>query len=619
MYLEEWDRNILETLKDEHSGWKCKSSLVEIVAITAVSMPEVPHAVTLGRLEELRTFYTPLEEDDWFVLLVDEIKHRLMAKESLGDDFFLSLRCARRISHVWKQEIDVSRLRGPQSEAVFAVHQHFQTDGFQAKSMQRLFILRYVMQCLVCRGTLNGSSLTSLNHKIESFARSNTPALVQLPVGMGKTGIAMTLPFGMSTGRVLFLAPNTEIAKEAVRNACVQSSKCFIKNRGILCDGSTFPRVGLIVGRSLGVDGRAEWESLGVVVADEHSLSTLNDCAFVVTTRFLMHADGAIMRRLPSNFFDLVIVDEAHHSACKTYRRIRSKFPGARYVYATATPNRADGRKMDARCVYFCPRSRAWEVGAWKRIIVDSVNLTRLVFPSMVPDGDVVEFSSSRNIQKAGHIRWVRRGIARSSVAVHQILGRVLKLLEEKNRPESTVHHQAILQAVDLSHAILLEKMFNDHSLNTRGFRAIAIGSTNPSESDLLQTHCEKRLKAFKRGRYDAIVHVGILGEGFDHCNLSICGIIHPFSTSAPLEQLIGRVIRTFPPDTPGLDPSVDNVAHVVTHAAFGLEAMIRGFATDSTVRTQFRGRRRWNADGTEVTPVLEEGYGLTSFSLELQ
>ena len=50
-------------------------------------------------------------------------------------------------------------------------------------------------------------------HVREHFAESDTPAIVQIPVGCGKTGIMATLPFGIASGRVLVITPNLTIRK----------------------------------------------------------------------------------------------------------------------------------------------------------------------------------------------------------------------------------------------------------------------------------------------------------------------------------------------------------------------------------------------------------------------
>src|SRR4051812_43662649 len=45
------------------------------------------------------------------------------------------------------------------------------------------------------------------------FAKCSDPAILQIPVGCGKTGVMATLPFGVATGRVLIITPNLTILK----------------------------------------------------------------------------------------------------------------------------------------------------------------------------------------------------------------------------------------------------------------------------------------------------------------------------------------------------------------------------------------------------------------------
>ena len=43
------------------------------------------------------------------------------------------------------------------------------------------------------------------------FKIHNESAIVQIPVGCGKTGLMAVLPFGVANGRVLIVAPNVTI------------------------------------------------------------------------------------------------------------------------------------------------------------------------------------------------------------------------------------------------------------------------------------------------------------------------------------------------------------------------------------------------------------------------
>lgn len=53
------------------------------------------------------------------------------------------------------------------------------------------------------------------------------------------------------------------------------------------------------------------------------------------------------LNRFASDEFDVIIVDEAHHSAAKTYRKILEYFTPRQIIGFTETPNRADGAKLN--------------------------------------------------------------------------------------------------------------------------------------------------------------------------------------------------------------------------------------------------------------------------------
>src|ERR1700722_7347903 len=44
---------------------------------------------------------------------------------------------------------------------------------------------------------------------------------------------------------------------------------------------------------------------------------------------------------------DLVIIDEAHHAAARSYRKLFERYPNACFIGLTATPWRSDGRGLD--------------------------------------------------------------------------------------------------------------------------------------------------------------------------------------------------------------------------------------------------------------------------------
>lgn len=55
-------------------------------------------------------------------------------------------------------------------------------------------------------------------------------------------------------------------------------------------------------------------------------------------------------------------------------------------------------------------------------------------------------------------------------------------------------------------------------------------------------------------GKLDIIVHVGMLGEGFDHKRLSVAVIFRPFRNIGSYSQFVGRAIRRNTTHTKGKD-----------------------------------------------------------------
>ena len=65
------------------------------------------------------------------------------------------------------------------------------------------------------------------------------------------------------------------------------------------------------------------------------------------------------LTRFPDDFFDMIIVDEAHHGAAPSWKKVFDKFPNAKVANLTATPFRSDRQELDGELVFRYPfRSR---------------------------------------------------------------------------------------------------------------------------------------------------------------------------------------------------------------------------------------------------------------------
>src|SRR5258708_31408819 len=69
----------------------------------------------------------------------------------------------------------------------------------------------------------------------EFFRAGKNKAILQLPVGCGKTGLAALLPLGLAEGRIIIIAPSLTI-KEGLYDAMdiTNRQKCFWRKAGVL-------------------------------------------------------------------------------------------------------------------------------------------------------------------------------------------------------------------------------------------------------------------------------------------------------------------------------------------------------------------------------------------------
>ena len=75
----------------------------------------------------------------------------------------------------------------------------------------------------------------------QHFRNSSEHAILQIPVGCGKTGLMALLPFETAQGRVLVIAPNLEIRRGISTSFDVAGRECFWTSTRVLTDVSHGP------------------------------------------------------------------------------------------------------------------------------------------------------------------------------------------------------------------------------------------------------------------------------------------------------------------------------------------------------------------------------------------
>jgi superfamily II DNA or RNA helicase len=288
------------------------------------------------------------------------------------------------------------------------------------------------------------------------------PAVLAIPTGVGKTGIALAIPFILNPRRLLVLVPSVELRAQLHEAFATQQ---LLVDIGALSPGDK-PTV----------------ISVTKTVRDWRSLET----ADVVIGLPNLISPASVRNPPPADFFDLIVVDEAHHAPARTWTA----------VLLTATPRRRDGKRLPGEVVYHYPLRQALSEGVYKPIV-----------PALLPAP--IPFSSE--------------------AADQSIAAAVVALLALPDHQTSTV----LVRSATIKRAERLAGIYRGNGIQT----SVLHSNVGPNVRKAL-------LSNLRAGRIRAVAVVGMLGEGFDLPSIRILAY-HDKHKSAPAAlQLIGRLAR---------------------------------------------------------------------------
>lgn len=378
-------------------------------------------------------------------------------------------------------------------------------------------------------------------HVREHFQQSDEPAIIQIPVGCGKTGLIATLPFGISSGRVLVIAPNTTIRKGISEALEVGHKKFFLGKTKVLESFANGPYVAVLDGPN----------------------ANIHDCTeshYVVTNiQQLASSADRWLPQFPPNFFDMIFVDEGHHNVADSWRKVFDKFPDAKVVSLTATPFRGDGQRVTGELVYRYPYSKAMLAGYIKQIHSINVAPSEIYFTYR---GDT-KHHTLEEVMELREEAWFRKGVALSPECnIHIIDASITRMRELRERTGQK--QQIIAAACSVDHARQLRTLYEQRNIKAKEI----YGEMDPDK----KAHVYEDLE---EGRIDCVVQVQMLGEGFDHPPLGVAAIFRPFRSLSPYVQFVGRIMRVMFQDDPG-NPA--NHGYVISHVGLNNDANWRDF-----------------------------------------
>jgi superfamily II DNA or RNA helicase len=200
---------------------------------------------------------------------------------------------------------------------------------------------------------------------------------------------------------------------------------------------------------------------------------------------------------------DLLVIDEAHHAAADSYRRIidrvQTRNPKALIYGVTATPNRGDRKGL------------------------------RPVFSNVADQIRIGELIAS------GHLVPPRTFVI--DVGVQSDLGRVRKTADDFDMAEvaKVMNRTPVTAAV--AHATAVANAFREADVPT----VLVTG-------EMAEASRKAALADFAEARARVIVNVAVLTEGWDHPPTSCVLLLRPSSWRSTMVQMVGRGLRTVNP-----------------------------------------------------------------------
>lgn len=375
----------------------------------------------------------------------------------------------------------------------------------------------------------------------EHFQKSSAPAIIQIPVGCGKTGLIATLPFGISNGRVLVIAPNTTIRRGLADALEAGHHKFFLGKTKVLSDFKNGPFVAVLDGPN----------------------ANIHDCTeshYVVTNiQQLASSADRWLPQFPPNFFDMILIDEGHHNVAESWRKVFDRFPNAKVVSLTATPFRSDGQRVTGEVVYRYPYSKAMLAGYIKQIHSINVAPSEIYFTYK---GDT-KHHTLEEVLELREEAWFRKGVALAPECNAHIIDTSIQRMREL-RDKTGQKQQIIAAACSIDHARQLTALYGQRNIVAREIY-----------SEMDPDKRAKVLQDLEDGRLDCIVQVQMLGEGFDHPPLGVSAVFRPFRSLSPYVQFVGRIMRVMFQDDPA-NPA--NHGYVISHVGLNNDSNWRDF-----------------------------------------
>lgn len=225
------------------------------------------------------------------------------------------------------------------------------------------------------------------------------------------------------------------------------------------------------------------------------------------------------MRRFNPMEFGLLIIDEAHHSASKSYRKIIDYYrqnPNLKVLGVTATPDRADELAL----------GEIFQTVAFDYEIIDAIHGGYLVpVDQQFVTVSGLDFSAVRTT--AGDLNGADLArVMEQEENMHRVASASIDIIGDKR---TLVFSASVLQSETLAN------IFNRHRY---GMARSVSGKTDKDERKQL-------LADFYNGKTQVVCNCGVLTEGYDNPGVEVVVMARPTKSRSLYSQMVGRGTRS--------------------------------------------------------------------------
>ena len=331
----------------------------------------------------------------------------------------------------------------------------------------------------------NSMQLKFIQNLKEIFEKGADRALLISATGTGKTYASAFAMRELGFKRVLFLVHRNQIAKQTIRSY-----------RNVF--GSNIS-MGLLTGGSEAFDEDYIFATIQTLGKDE------------------------VIKRFDKHSFDAIIIDEAHHSSARTYKKIMAYFSPRLWLGMTATPDKRDDN-IDGRNIYeIFDHEIACEIRLQDAMEED------LLCPFHyfgITDFNVISDEGKTSEEKAANFRFLT-----SEERVDNIMTQAEYFGYSGERVKGLIFCSRLDEARALS-----------EKFNKKGWRTLVLSGSDPEGA---RAEAIERLAGNEAANaLDYIISVDIFSEGVDVPEINQVIMLRPTESPIVFIQQLGRGLR---------------------------------------------------------------------------